>query len=759
MSSATAAFAAFGHASPAASSSLGASEAIGRGLRWRLLSMSGSSTLLPASNAAVSSRVRTRIAPPQPRIAGTALAAAAVAAAALERSSLRRCGVAARRLRRRVVALRAANEALMTAEAEVDEEEDLIVENVMGRRTLSLWPGIEDALEDFAGLPIPKRLADAFTERGILKGSPIQEASMSKIKDGKHVIIHSPTGSGKTLAYLLPVLARLQPTMHVGAQVLILVPTPELALQITRELRWLVQVLCGFQGVCWFNPQVPQELACEVLLSRSGLWECIRKDTAIVITTPSIIVSELRSLQWEARKFSETLAYFMGSNMSAVIMDEVDALCPGEVKGRRKQQFGASEQVLDYVFDVVRSRYRNRPVQMVSASATANGKKVSRVLERILAKKYVKRRDMAYKLKPELVQQGSPTGMVPAAGPGEVRRRSTRNQKHVMVPEEIKHCVALLDRDDQDDLLGQARYELAAQVVSKLEGTIIVFVPEHVKLDAMVVKLMEAGVQNVSKYRSAVGLGQETEELANPELEDTRFVRPSQNKRSPPASQDMRPDKALEKSQVLLDDLADGVDRVLVAKMSAGRGIDLADVRYVVLFRLPELAGQYLHLSGRTGRMGRSGTAITLASSVERLAYCHRVEARLDIKFRGWDVESAKAFEFPDEPVPSRVSSKARMWDDDDEDDGNSRSKPRAPRRTQNDLQNEEEEDEEDSRRARRAPRRSQNEEGDNSRSAKGRGKGRSQKEEEDNSTRAKRERRSQYEAKMSNGEGSGQDE
>ncbi|CAE8646754.1 unnamed protein product [Polarella glacialis] len=375
----------------------------------------------------------------------TALAAAAVAAAALERSSLRRCGVAARRLRRRVVALRAANEALMTAEAEVDEEEDLIVENVMGRRTLSLWPGIEDALEDFAGLPIPKRLADAFTERGILKGSPIQEASMSKIKDGKHVIIHSPTGSGKTLAYLLPVLARLQPTMHVGAQVLILVPTPELALQITRELRWLVQVLCGFQGVCWFNPQVPQELACEVLLSRSGLWECIRKDTAIVITTPSIIVSELRSLQWEARKFSETLAYFMGSNMSAVIMDEVDALCPGEVKGRRKQQFGASEQVLDYVFDVVRSRYRNRPVQMVSASATANGKKaassalcfffadrvgyvskqmqtysslsgafrfaleVSRVLERILAKKYVKRRDMAYKLKPELVQQGPVT--------------------------------------------------------------------------------------------------------------------------------------------------------------------------------------------------------------------------------------------------------------------------------------------------------------------------------------------------------------
>lgn len=61
--------------------------------------------------------------------------------------------------------------------------------------------------------------------------NPMQEASLEQATGRKDVILLSPTGSGKTLAYLLPLLLTLKPNDD-NVQVLILVPSRELALQI-----------------------------------------------------------------------------------------------------------------------------------------------------------------------------------------------------------------------------------------------------------------------------------------------------------------------------------------------------------------------------------------------------------------------------------------------------------------------------------------------------------------------------------------------
>lgn len=61
--------------------------------------------------------------------------------------------------------------------------------------------------------------------------NPMQEASLEEAVGKKDVILLSPTGSGKTLAYLLPLLLTLKPD-NGNVQVLILVPSRELALQI-----------------------------------------------------------------------------------------------------------------------------------------------------------------------------------------------------------------------------------------------------------------------------------------------------------------------------------------------------------------------------------------------------------------------------------------------------------------------------------------------------------------------------------------------
>ncbi|WP_394176024.1 DEAD/DEAH box helicase [Thalassotalea litorea] len=63
-----------------------------------------------------------------------------------------------------------------------------------------------------------------------------------------------------------------------------------------------------------------------------------------------------------------------------------------------------------------------------------------------------------------------------------------------------------------------------------------------------------------------------------------------------------------------LQEFTEGKARVMVATDVAARGIDIADLQYVVNYHLPFLAEDYVHRIGRTGRAGKSGTAISLVS-------------------------------------------------------------------------------------------------------------------------------------------------
>jgi ATP-dependent RNA helicase DeaD len=55
----------------------------------------------------------------------------------------------------------------------------------------------------------------------------------------------------------------------------------------------------------------------------------------------------------------------------------------------------------------------------------------------------------------------------------------------------------------------------------------------------------------------------------------------------------------------------------MVATDIAARGIDISDLQYVINYSLPEDPQVYLHRVGRTGRIGKKGTAINLVSGRE----------------------------------------------------------------------------------------------------------------------------------------------
>jgi ATP-dependent RNA helicase RhlE len=66
-----------------------------------------------------------------------------------------------------------------------------------------------------------------------------------------------------------------------------------------------------------------------------------------------------------------------------------------------------------------------------------------------------------------------------------------------------------------------------------------------------------------------------------------------------------------------LNDFKSGDVPVLVATDIAARGIDIDELPHVVNFELPNVAEDYVHRIGRTGRAGSTGKAVSLVDSEE----------------------------------------------------------------------------------------------------------------------------------------------
>lgn len=92
----------------------------------------------------------------------------------------------------------------------------------------------------FADLGITEALCEVLAKQGLNKPTEIQEKTIGKVLAGQNLVGQAPTGTGKTLAYLLPALQQIDPEIR-QAQVLILAPTYELAMQIANVARELSQ--------------------------------------------------------------------------------------------------------------------------------------------------------------------------------------------------------------------------------------------------------------------------------------------------------------------------------------------------------------------------------------------------------------------------------------------------------------------------------------------------------------------------------------
>ncbi|MEF9478352.1 DEAD/DEAH box helicase [Chryseobacterium sp. RRHN12] len=131
----------------------------------------------------------------------------------------------------------------------------------------------------FESLGLSHNIIRSVNKLGYLKPFPIQEQAVPVILQGKDLMGIAQTGSGKTACFVMPILEKLQNAdvkKGRNIQVLILVPTRELAIQIdevfqafTGNLKREIRTMAVYGGVS-INPQMKGMFGVEVLIATPG---------------------------------------------------------------------------------------------------------------------------------------------------------------------------------------------------------------------------------------------------------------------------------------------------------------------------------------------------------------------------------------------------------------------------------------------------------------------------------------------------------
>ena len=154
----------------------------------------------------------------------------------------------------------------------------------------------------FEDLPISDEIKRSIAEIGFEEPSPIQAQSIPVILSGKDVIGQAQTGTGKTAAFSIPILEKVDPN-NKHLQAIVLCPTRELAIQVSKEIRKLGKFKSGIKTLPVYGGQ-PIDRQIKAL--KSGV--------QVVIGTPGRVIDHINR---------KTLKL---DDVKMVVLDEADEM-------------------------------------------------------------------------------------------------------------------------------------------------------------------------------------------------------------------------------------------------------------------------------------------------------------------------------------------------------------------------------------------------------------------------------------------------
>jgi ATP-dependent RNA helicase DeaD len=376
----------------------------------------------------------------------------------------------------------------------------------------------QDSLAGVTISDLSPRLQEACERGGWKSLLPVQAQTIPYIMAGRNLMVQSHTGSGKTGAFLLPIIEKIDPEKK-WCQALVLVPTRELALQVSREAELLaggsgLRTVVVYGGVK-YEPQL----------------EALKAGAQLVVGTPGRILDHL---------LKKTLSL---DKLQIFIFDEADRmLSMGFYPDMKKiQHYLPKQSLIGCMFSATFSPF---------------------IIQ--LAGEFLGKADFL---------------------------SLSRDHVHVANTEHVYYIIEGVQK----------------------ERALIRIIEMENPISAIIFCNMRSTVHFVTMVLRRFGYN--ADELSSDLSQGAR-------------------EKVMEK-------LRRGEVRFLVATDVAARGIDIPALSHVFQYEPPEDPELYIHRAGRTGRVGASGTAITLVAGMEQFA--------LKSIARGYNITDMEERKLPEE--------------------------------------------------------------------------------------------------------------
>ncbi len=344
---------------------------------------------------------------------------------------------------------------------------------------------------EFSELGLPESIMSAVAALGYTTPTPIQAQAIPALLAGKDVLGQAQTGTGKTAAFALPLLANIQIKRR-EPQILVLVPTRELALQVAKAFSGFAVNLSGLNILAIYGGQGYNEQL-----------SLLRKGCHIIIGTPGRVMDHIRR---------GTLNL---SSLRTLVLDEADEMlkmgfaedvewileqCPD------KKQIGLFSATMPHAIKTIAERYLVDPERITVKSSTTTANTIRQLFWPV----------------------------------------SSMNK--------LDGLSRILETEESDAILIFVRTKRATEEVAE---------------------------QLVGRGFNAVAING---------------------------------DIVQKQRERIIDQLKSGRVKIVVATDVAARGIDVDRITHVINYEPPHNTESYVHRIGRTGRAGRTGTAIIFIS-------------------------------------------------------------------------------------------------------------------------------------------------